>query len=279
MFGRDPRLIVDILWVTDDQTPHGTPQTYVEEMMQRRERAARLVTRNVEIAAQKMKERYDGTHKAVEYHVGQQVRLRRKKSEIPHTPDQQPKLAKRNKGPYTIIRRLDDLTYELREDTTGKSIGIHNVKKLKLHTPHVPTTGQPHVIRPGLTKTKSVNGRRQVGPQDGRRKAAREAKEARLRGQPIPATVQTPPDPQIPPALQPPPVQQPTQQPDVEYEVDKIIDKRKGTVEPEYLVTWKGYDDREWIALSGLQGAQDEVEGYERVCRKRKINKKRKKEE
>ena len=38
----------------------------------------------------------------------------------------------------------------------------------------------------------------------------------------------------------------------MEYEVDKIVKRRKNHMKIEYLVSWKGYDDLTWLPVASL---------------------------
>ena len=56
----------------------------------------------------------------------------------------------------------------------------------------------------------------------------------------------------------------PSKQVEGEYQVDKIIGRRKRGNRYEYLVTWKGYDDTSWEPRSSFTGgAQKFYEDYD----------------
>ena len=66
--------------------------------------------------------------------------------------------------------------------------------------------------------------------------------------------------------------------PEKQFEVEKIIDKRRTSRnKPEYLVVWKGYDgETSWKGMSSLRGCRDAIDDFElyllspNLCQERK---------
>ena len=55
--------------------------------------------------------------------------------------------------------------------------------------------------------------------------------------------------------------------PEKQFEVEKIIDKRRTSRnKPEYLVVWKDYDgETSWEGMSSLRGCRDAIDDFERT--------------
>ena len=56
-----------------------------------------------------------------------------------------------------------------------------------------------------------------------------------------------------------------------EYELDRILDKRKHYGKIQYLVQWKGYgkEDRTWEPLTNLTNSRESIEDFEKKLKSR----------
>ena len=64
---------------------------------------------------------------------------------------------------------------------------------------------------------------------------------------------------------------EPESNPEVEYEIEKVLKKRLRKGKPEYFVKWKGYDETTWEPLENLKNAKSLIDKFEQeqVMRKK----------
>ena len=261
--GRRIRRPIDILWNTHDPTARGTPESYQADLQERMEAAQELVKRNCSIAAQYNKTRYDKRHREVAYEVGEKVKIRSHS----HKKGKSTKLEAKWAGPYVVVRKVNDLNYEL-SDEGGKFKGRYHVSNMKKEHTYLPTEQEkdiPQIRRTPPRTTKATNGRRFVKPTDGRRKASRDRKEADRKRQAAQQEA-APLPPSIPPREQEQQRQPREEEEEEEYEVEKVIDHRRRSGRDEYLCTWKGYPlEQTWMAEQDLGNAREAVSDYQRT--------------
>ena len=72
----------------------------------------------------------------------------------------------------------------------------------------------------------------------------------------------------------PPPTIQADNDQESEWEIERIIDKRKSRGRIEYLVKWKGYDthDNQWLTVSQLVNAREVIRDFEEAVRSTRLN-------
>jgi hypothetical protein len=72
----------------------------------------------------------------------------------------------------------------------------------------------------------------------------------------------------------PPPIIQADSDQESEWEIERIIDRRRSRGRIEYLVKWKGYDsyDNQWLTVSQLANARDAVREFEESLRDTRLN-------
>jgi len=72
----------------------------------------------------------------------------------------------------------------------------------------------------------------------------------------------------------PPPVIKADNDQESEWEIDKIVNKRRRRNRVEYLVKWKGYDshDNQWLPVSQLNSARDAIEDFEKTLLTTRLN-------
>ncbi len=72
----------------------------------------------------------------------------------------------------------------------------------------------------------------------------------------------------------PPPIIQADKDRESEWEIERIIDKRRSRGRVEYLVKWKGYDihDNQWLPMSQLTNARGAVKDFEETLMLTRLN-------
>ncbi len=109
MFGREPRLPVDLMYGTPP-TDTPSPSHYVTELRSLLSSAYQGVRKNMDTAHCRQKELYDKRVHGKPYAVGEFVWLHN-----PHVPPgQSKKLYCPWSGPYIVTSRLSDVTYRIR---------------------------------------------------------------------------------------------------------------------------------------------------------------------
>jgi RNase H-like domain found in reverse transcriptase/Integrase zinc binding domain/Chromo (CHRromatin Organisation MOdifier) domain len=80
--------------------------------------------------------------------------------------------------------------------------------------------------------------------------------------------------PNRPTLEKPPPVIQADNDKESEWEIEKIVEKRRNRGRVEYLVKWKGYDshDNQWLTVSRLANARDAIREFEESLTSARLN-------
>ncbi|GFV08795.1 retrovirus-related Pol polyprotein from transposon 412 [Trichonephila clavipes] len=112
LVGRDIRMPEDLLFSRPPDAPLA-PEEYVEILQAWMDEAYHLARKRISMASEKMKTRYDARATGHDFHVGDQVRLwnlkRHKGLSL--------KLQTNWEGPYTVLKRLNDVVVWIQKST------------------------------------------------------------------------------------------------------------------------------------------------------------------
>ena len=121
MLGRDLWLPIDLLFgCPEDETPN-TTTIFSEELGKRLEQMHKFARTNLKVATDGMKERYDSMAEDTPLEKGEPVWVyipQRKKGVSP-------KLMRPWKGPYLVIKRINDLVYRVQLTPRSKPKVLH----------------------------------------------------------------------------------------------------------------------------------------------------------
>ncbi|GFW66573.1 retrovirus-related Pol polyprotein from transposon 412 [Trichonephila clavipes] len=109
LFGRDLRLLADLLFIRPPDAPLA-PEQYIEKLQARMEEMHNLATEKIGMASEKMKTRYDTRATGHDFHEGDKVWLWNPKRRKGISP----KLQTNWEGPYTVLKRLNDVVFTCR---------------------------------------------------------------------------------------------------------------------------------------------------------------------
>ncbi|KAF8784306.1 Retrovirus-related Pol polyprotein like [Argiope bruennichi] len=121
LFGRDLRLPADLLFSRPPDAPLA-PEEYFENLRTRwMEEVHHLARDRIGMASEKMKTRYDARATGHNFHEGDQVGLwiPKRRKEL------SPKLQTNWEGPYTILKRLNDVVVRIQKSPHSKPKVIH----------------------------------------------------------------------------------------------------------------------------------------------------------
>jgi hypothetical protein len=121
MLGRDLRLPVDLLYGRPDQEPSRSTSAYSDNLEARLEQIQEFARDHLKIASDRMKERYDSSVDGALLERGDPVWLynpQRKKGKSP-------KLTRPWKGPYLVIKRINDVVYRVQLSPRSKPKVVH----------------------------------------------------------------------------------------------------------------------------------------------------------
>ncbi|GFT84904.1 retrovirus-related Pol polyprotein from transposon 412 [Trichonephila clavipes] len=113
LFGRDLRLSADLLFSRPPDAPLA-PEEYIKKFQARMEEMHHLARERIGMASEKMKTRYDARATGHDFHEGDKVwlwNLKRRKG-------LSPKLQTNWEGPYTILKRLNDVVVRIQKSNT-----------------------------------------------------------------------------------------------------------------------------------------------------------------
>lgn len=120
LFGRELRLPCDLLFGRPPDAP-SSPEDYVCELQERLECVHEFARNRINIATEKMKTRYDTRATEHEFHEGDKVwfwnPIRRK--------GLSPKLQSNWDGPYTVLKRLNDVVIRIQKSRNSKPRVVH----------------------------------------------------------------------------------------------------------------------------------------------------------
>ncbi|KAF8778512.1 Retrovirus-related Pol polyprotein like [Argiope bruennichi] len=120
LFGRELRLPCDLLFGRPPDVP-SSPEEYVHELQERLESVHEFARNRIDIATEKMKTRYDTRATGHEFHEGDKVwfwnPIRRK--------GLSPKLQTNWDGPYTVLKRLNDVVIRIQKSKNSRPRVVH----------------------------------------------------------------------------------------------------------------------------------------------------------
>lgn len=129
MFGRSPRMPIDLDLVPSDTMPTHAKQ-YYETLVQNIRTAEEISGINLKAAQERQKSYHDKDSRPPDFHVGQKVL----KTNFAHTKGLSKKLMPKFQGPYTIIQCFDNNTYVLQDSKTFKVLKSKvNGNRLKIY--------------------------------------------------------------------------------------------------------------------------------------------------
>ncbi|GFW97336.1 retrovirus-related Pol polyprotein from transposon 412 [Trichonephila clavipes] len=117
LFGRDLRLPpADRLFSRPPDAPLA-PEEYIEKLQARMEKMHHLARERIGMASEKMKTRYDARATGHDFHEGDKVWLWNPK----RRKGLSPKLQTNWEGPYTVLRRLNDVMVRMQKSPHSKT--------------------------------------------------------------------------------------------------------------------------------------------------------------
>ncbi|GFY31406.1 retrovirus-related Pol polyprotein from transposon 412 [Trichonephila clavipes] len=120
LFGRDLRLHADLLFSRPPDTPLA-PEEYIEKLQERMEKMHHLARERIGMASEKMKTRYDVRATGHDFREGDKVWLWNPK----RRKGLSPKLQTNWEGPYTVLKRLNDVVVRIQKSPHSKPRVIH----------------------------------------------------------------------------------------------------------------------------------------------------------
>ncbi|GFW23589.1 retrovirus-related Pol polyprotein from transposon 412 [Trichonephila clavipes] len=120
IFERDLRLPADLLfrWPADAPLAH---KEYIEKIQAWMEEMHHLARERIGMASEKMKTRYDARTTGHNFHEGFKVWLWNPK----RRKGLSPKLQTHWEGPYTVLKRLNDVVVRIQKSPHSKPMVIH----------------------------------------------------------------------------------------------------------------------------------------------------------
>ncbi|GFX01434.1 retrovirus-related Pol polyprotein from transposon 412 [Trichonephila clavipes] len=115
LFGRDLRLPADLLFSRPPDAPLA-PEEYIEKLQARMEEMHHLARERIGMASEKMKTRYDARATEHDFHEGDKVWLWNRK----RRKGLSPKLQMNWEGPYTVLKRLNDVVVRVQKSPHSK---------------------------------------------------------------------------------------------------------------------------------------------------------------
>ncbi|GFV97331.1 retrovirus-related Pol polyprotein from transposon 412 [Trichonephila clavipes] len=116
LFGRDLRLTADLLFSRPPDAPLA-PEDFIEKLEARMEEMHHLARERIGMASEKMKTRYDARATGHDFHEGDKVWLWNPK----RRKGLSPKLQTNWEGPYTVLKRLDDVVVRIQKSPHSKN--------------------------------------------------------------------------------------------------------------------------------------------------------------
>ncbi|GFY29137.1 retrovirus-related Pol polyprotein from transposon 412 [Trichonephila clavipes] len=116
LFGRDLRLPADILFSRPLDAPLA-PEEYIEKLQARMDEIHHLDRERIGMASEKMKTRYDTRVTGHDFHEGDKVWLWNPK----RCKGLSPKLQTNWEGPYTVLKRLNDVVARIQRSPHSKN--------------------------------------------------------------------------------------------------------------------------------------------------------------
>ncbi|GBM64621.1 hypothetical protein AVEN_91694-1 [Araneus ventricosus] len=120
LFGRTLRLPCDILFGRPSDTP-SSPNEYLNNLEARLESVHVFTRERIKLASKRMQTRYDSGPTDHHFKEGDQVWMYNPKRRRGLSP----KLQQNWEGPYTIVKKLNDVIYRVQRSTNAKPKVIH----------------------------------------------------------------------------------------------------------------------------------------------------------
>ncbi|GFU77781.1 retrovirus-related Pol polyprotein from transposon 412 [Trichonephila clavipes] len=120
LFGRDLRLPADLLFSRPPDAPLA-PEEYIEKLQERMEEMYHLARERIGMASEKMKTRYDARATGHDFREGDEVWLWNSKRRKGLSPN----LQRNWEGPYTVLKRLNDVVVRIQKSPHSKPKVIH----------------------------------------------------------------------------------------------------------------------------------------------------------
>ncbi|GBM54293.1 hypothetical protein AVEN_234116-1 [Araneus ventricosus] len=120
LFGRTLRLQCDILFGRPNDTP-SSPNEYLNNLEARLESVRAFARERIKWASYRIKTRYNSGAIGHHFKKGDQVWMYNPK----RRRDLSPKLQQNCEGPYTIVKKLNDVIYRIQRSPNAKSKVIH----------------------------------------------------------------------------------------------------------------------------------------------------------
>ncbi|GFV05612.1 retrovirus-related Pol polyprotein from transposon 412 [Trichonephila clavipes] len=120
LFGCDLRLPADLLFSRPPYAPLA-PEEYIEKLQARMEEIQHLARERISMASEKMKTRYDARATGHDFHEGDKVWLWNPK----RRKGLSPKLQTNWEGPYTVLKRLNDVVVRIQKSPHSNTKVIH----------------------------------------------------------------------------------------------------------------------------------------------------------
>jgi hypothetical protein len=120
LFGRELRLPCDLLFGRPPDAP-SSPEDYVEDLQARLEDVHEFARGRINIATEKMKTRYDTRATGHQFQEGDKVWFWNPK----RRKGLSPKFQSSWEGPYTVLKRLNDVVVRIRKSTNSKPRVVH----------------------------------------------------------------------------------------------------------------------------------------------------------
>ncbi|GFV92957.1 retrovirus-related Pol polyprotein from transposon 412 [Trichonephila clavipes] len=116
LFGRDLRLPADLLFIRPPDAPL-VPEEYIEKQQARMEEMQHLARERIGMTSKKMKTRYDARATGHDFGEGNKVWLWNPK----RRKGLSPKLQTNCEGPYTVLKRLNDVVVRIQKSPHSKN--------------------------------------------------------------------------------------------------------------------------------------------------------------
>lgn len=126
MLGREPELPIDLLFGSSPATKSKSQCSYVQNLQKSLWEIHSLASGEMIKASDRQKRYYDHNAQNTSFQEGDNVWLcnKKKKGGI------YPKFTKSWEGPYTIVSKLSDLVYKIKNTQGGVKIVHHNLLKI-----------------------------------------------------------------------------------------------------------------------------------------------------
>ena len=262
--GREATLPIDVSFPRAEVDSTSTTQQYATLITQRLRQARQFVDQNIQVAQTHQADAYDQGRVNKQYEVDDKVWIY-----SPHIgKEKKKKLSSLWHGPYTVVRRINDLNYVVRLTMNPVSTpSTVHVARLK---PFMSWQQAPETI-PYVRDEQQADALEQELVQEFNRTTRQLAEgqaELPCRGQEM--VFQEAAQKVIEQSVAPTTATQNSEGDDEsqqEYEVEEILNHklsrpRKGVAEERFLIKWRGYDKPTWEPADNLRHCAEKIEEY-----------------